>query len=73
MLDSTAGQLDQHQTAYDIDQGVNAPAKTNLIGPGYTSSLERTTNSQHSLHHAIQHQHQELTRHLTGPSLGISR
>jgi len=71
--DRTAGQLDQHQTAYNIDQGIHSPAKAIVLGPAYASSVERTTDSQYSLHHALQHQQQELSRHLTGPTLGISR
>ncbi|NND03736.1 MAG: hypothetical protein HKN91_13215, partial [Acidimicrobiia bacterium] len=71
--DQTAGQLDQHQTAYNLDTGIHSPANTRLLGPGYTNSVQRTTDSQHALHHAIQHQQQELARHPSGQSLGISR
>lgn len=71
--DRAAGQLDQHQSAYSIDEGVYSPAKANLLGSGYASSVTRTTDSQYSLHYAVQHQQQELSRHLAGPSLGISR
>ncbi|MDG2025938.1 MAG: MobF family relaxase [Acidimicrobiales bacterium] len=69
--DHAAGQLDQHQTAHNLTNGLG-PANEPTLSNGFRLSRTLTQHATTDLDHAITRQQQQ-THQIEGPGLGISR
>jgi conjugative relaxase-like TrwC/TraI family protein len=69
--DNAAGQLDQHQTAYDHEEHLGAPSESKLSS-GFRLSEALAKTATNDLDHTITRQLQQAQR-IEGPGLGIGR
>jgi len=69
--DIAAGQLDQHQTAYGLEQGLGS-TKGPQLQLGFLHSRSITQEASRAIEQAISNERQ-LTQGIEGPSLGIGR